>query len=80
MDRDLHIDKYQVFARFRDGVIEWSLALQTENGEHYTLQVRDGEEIPILLDICRRDRQAYFDPATRTLRTGWNPLGSDTEH
>jgi len=49
--------------------------LETDAGEHYTLPVRDGEEIPVLLDICRRDPTIHFDPQAQTLSTGWNDPG-----
>jgi hypothetical protein len=75
MERGQHVDKYQVAARFREGVIEWSVGLQTDSGERYTLSVRDGEEIPVLLDIFRRDPTIYFAPQTQTLSSGWNDPG-----
>jgi hypothetical protein len=70
-----HVNKYQVAAKFREGIVEWSVLLETDDGEHYTLLVRDGEEIPVLLDICRRDPTIYFNPQTQTLSTGWNDPG-----
>ena len=75
MEPHQHVDKYQVTATFREGVVEWAFLLETDGGEHYTLPVRDGEEIPVLLDICRRDPTIYFDQHTQTLSTGWNDPG-----
>ena len=75
MEPHHHVNKYQVTAKFREGVVEWAFLLETDAGEHYTLPVRDGEEIPVLLDICRRDPTMYFDPRTQTLSTGWNDPG-----
>lgn len=69
------VSRYQVAATFRDGVVEWALGLQLEDGERVILPIRDGEEVPILLDLCRRDSTIYYDPQTRTLRSGWGSPG-----
>lgn len=69
------IEKYEFSATMREGVIEWSLGLQTDDGQKHALRVRDGEEVPILLDLLRHDTTVYFDPAGPTVRTGWNAVG-----
>jgi hypothetical protein len=80
MDLGLPIKRYQVTAGFRDGVVEWSLHLETDDGERHQLIVRDGEEVPLLLEICRHDRSIYFDSERRVLRTGWNFPGAKLDH
>jgi hypothetical protein len=75
------VKRYQVAARLRDGLVEWSFALETDDGERYVLPIRDGEEIPVLRDLCRRDPTVYFDPNSSTLRSGWNlPGRPEHEH
>lgn len=69
------ISKYQVAAKLRDGVVEWTFAVQTDDGQFHVLPVRDGEEMPILIQMCRDDNTVYFDAATGTLRSGWNSPG-----
>jgi len=76
MEDFLALSKYEVSAAFREGVVEWSLHLQTEDGRKHAVRVRDGEELPILIDILRRDATVYFSPSTSTLRTGLSALGS----
>lgn len=74
------VKRYQFVAVLRDGVVEWSLALETDDGQRHTLRVRDGEEVPVLLDLLRRDATVYFDPESKTLRTGWNLPGASERH
>lgn len=69
------VERYQFLAQVRDGVVEWTVAVETQGGVQHVLPLKDGEEVPILADFLRRDRTMYFDPETRTLRTGWNPAG-----
>ena len=76
MKPGLHVDKYQVSASFRGGVVEWRFVVQTEDGETHELRVRDGEEIPVLLDMVRRDATVHYDPESGSLATGWNNPGS----
>ncbi len=76
MGTGLIVDKYQVVAAFRGGVVEWHFAVQTEDGRSHEVAVRDGEEIPVLLDIVRKDATVRYDPQTCSLSTGWNKLGS----
>jgi len=76
MDAGQHVNKYQVTATFRGDVVKWRFVVETEDGEQHELPVRDGEEIPILLDLVRRDETVSFDPRTRLLSTGWNNPGS----
>jgi hypothetical protein len=78
MDRGRRISKYQFAASFHDGLVAWSLTLELENGEQVLLSIEDGEEVPILLDVCRKEAHAFYDPATRTLNTGWNEPGKGT--
>lgn len=72
MDTGLPVARYQLLAVFVDGVIEWRLCMETDDGTRHVLPVRDGEEVPILLDLFRHDKAVYFDPNQRALRTGWN--------
>jgi hypothetical protein len=72
----LHVDKYLVTATFRSGIVEWRFRVQTEDGREHEVLVRDGEEIPILLDIVRRDATVFYDEQTHSLGTGWNSPGS----
>jgi len=69
------VRRYQISARFRNGLVEWSFAVETEDGERYVIGIRDGEEIPVLRELCRCDPTIYFDPQTSTLRSGWNLPG-----
>ena len=50
--------------------------VETANGERYDLDIIDGAEIPLLLDLVRSDRSVYYDPKTRTICSGWNDPGS----
>lgn len=72
------VARYQVFATIIEGVVEWTFAIQTEDGERHNLQLRDGEEVPLLLDICRHDQTIYYDKESKVLRTGWNVPGRKT--
>lgn len=49
--------------------------LETEDGERFATPIKDGEEAPILLDICRADASLFYDPQTQILSTGWNDPG-----
>ncbi len=71
------VKRYQFAASFSDGVVAWTFFVQTEDGETHAIPIRDGEEIPLLVQICRSDATIYFDPKTRTLRTGWSSPGKD---
>lgn len=71
------VKKYQIGATIKNGVIEWTFALQTEDGGQHVFPIRDAEEIPTLLDMCRRDTTIYFDAMTGTIRSGWNSPGHD---
>jgi len=79
MTKGQAVRKYQVAATFSNDVVEWSFAIQTEDAQEHVLKVRDGEEIPTLVDLCRRDLSIYYDPQTRTLRSGWNAPGRTDE-
>ncbi|MBI5865128.1 MAG: hypothetical protein HZB38_11595 [Planctomycetes bacterium] len=70
------VKKYEVVASFRDGVVHWRFGLLTEDNEKHYWDVRDGEEIPILMELCRRDWTIFYDPQTRELSSGWNLPGS----
>lgn len=76
MEPGLLVNKYQVVAQIRAGVVEWRFAVETEDGEQHTLPIHDGEEIPVLLDIVRRDTTVHYDPRSGALSTGWNDPGS----
>lgn len=75
MDNPILVRKYQVLARFRENRVDWNLMIETSDGEKHVVPVCDGAELPIVLDIVRRDRTVYFDPKSRTLTTGWNDPG-----
>lgn len=74
MDGGAPVTHYQWLATFRDGVVEWRLGVQTSAGQHL-IPIRDGEEVPVLLDILRQDATVYFDAENGTLRTGWSTPG-----
>lgn len=78
MPEPTQVKRYQVSARFHDGAVQWAFEVEVA-GKKLALDVRDGDEIPILLDICRRDWTIFFDEQTRTLTTGWNLPGSKTD-
>lgn len=71
----LIVNKYAVSATIRASSVAWKYRVEVEGGEHYDLDIQDGAEIPLLLEIFRSDNTVYFDPATRTLSTGWNDPG-----
>ena len=71
------VEKYQFAAQITEGVVNWSFGVQTDDGEKYELTLRDGEEVPVLHAILRKDSTVYFDPKSGTLRTGWNLPGKD---
>ncbi len=80
MSGGLSIKRYQFTATLRDGVTEWALHLETDDGARSTLRIRDGEEVPVLLDMLRHDKTVYFDASTGTLRTGWAAPGVKDAH
>lgn len=75
MDGGKAVQKYQFAATLRDGVVEWHLGLSLDSGERVVVPIRDGEEVPILMQLCRSDLSVYYDVSTRTLRSGWNTPG-----
>jgi hypothetical protein len=76
MEAGLPVVRYQILARFHDGVVDWSFSVETRDGAVHQFPIRDGEEVPVLNELCRKDTSVYFDPQTATLRTGWNYLGT----
>lgn len=70
------VDRYEITAKFSDGAVAWAFTVQLEDGSKHSVEIRDGEEVPILMEICRRDWTVYFDPATKTFSTGLNRPGS----
>jgi hypothetical protein len=72
METGLPVTRYQFLASFADGVVEWTLCLETDDGKRHSIRLRDGEEVPILLELCRRDKSLYYDDKFGALRTGWN--------
>ncbi|MFQ5468400.1 MAG: hypothetical protein ACE5DS_09735 [Kiloniellaceae bacterium] len=80
MNAGLPIRKYQFTAALRDGVVEWSIGIETDDGEQHLLAIRDGEEVPVLREMCRSDTTIYYDPESRTFRTGWNIPGKEDRH
>lgn len=76
MAESRHVEKFQVQAVVRGGVIEWRLALGLEGGERVELPIRDGEEVPLLLDLLRRDQAVHYDPQTGQVSTGWSAPGA----
>lgn len=74
------VSRYQFEAQIRDGVVVWRFGVMTESGGQHAVELRHGEEVPILLDLLRHDATVYFDPQSRTLRTGWNVPGKPAAH
>ncbi|MCC6358426.1 MAG: hypothetical protein IT450_06770 [Phycisphaerales bacterium] len=70
------VDKYEITAKFCDGAVAWSFCLLLEDGTKHTVDIKDGEEVPILMEICRRDWTVYYDAPTQTFSTGLNRPGS----
>ncbi len=66
------IVRYQLLATFHDGAASWRLLLETKDNRSHDLTIRDGEEVPVLLELLRGDKSVYFDARTGTLGTGWN--------
>ena len=58
------VNKYSVSATFESSGVSWRFLVELSNGERCHMDVVDGAEIPILLDIMRADRSIYFDPRT----------------
>lgn len=75
MSEGLHVNRFRVTAKFIDGIVEWAVSFETDDGQKFRVPVRDGEEIPILLNILQNDEQVYFDPQEFKLSTGWNNPG-----
>ncbi|MBU0641055.1 MAG: hypothetical protein KKB50_19505 [Planctomycetes bacterium] len=75
MDPGRHVDKYQVAAKFRQNVVEWTFAVETEDGQQHQLAIVDVASIPVLLELVQKDETVFFDPEARTLSTGWNDPG-----
>lgn len=67
--------KYQFAARVRDGLVSWTMGIQTDDGVEHVVELREAEEVPLLREICRSDATIYYDGETQTLRTGWNVPG-----
>lgn len=74
------VRKYQLGVTLRDGIAQWSLAVETDDGQRHVAPVRDGEEVPVLLDLLRHDKTVYYDPEQCLLRTGWNVPGAAEGH
>lgn len=74
-DRGEAVNKYAVNACFKQGTVTWTFSVETVGGDKHQMDVLDGSEIPLLLDMMRKDKLVYFDAATRTLSTGWNDPG-----
>lgn len=71
-----HVDKYQFVATLRETTVDWSLSLELEGGQKHTIPITDGAEVPLLLDLLRKDPSIYFDAKNRRLSTGWNSPGA----
>lgn len=76
MEAGLPIARYQFLAAFRDGDVDWTLMLEDDHGDRHALSVRYAEDLPTLKAILVNDKTVYFDPTSRTLRTGWNFPGA----
>lgn len=76
MDNMRHVEKYQFLAYLRETSVDWSLSLELEGGERVALPIADGAEVPLLLDLLRRDPTVFFDARNRRLSTGWNRPGA----
>lgn len=70
-----YVHKYRFSATVQPDYVSWKLSLQLDTGEHVEVPIRAGEEIPLLLELCRRDRSLFWNAQTRTLTTGWNDPG-----
>lgn len=70
------VDKYEITAKFTEGSVAWTFCMLLEDGSKHSVDIKDGEEVPILMDICRRDWTVYFDAATKTFSTGLNRPGT----
>ncbi|MBL8877506.1 MAG: hypothetical protein JNG88_00175 [Phycisphaerales bacterium] len=75
MDGPILVHKYQVVARFRENRVDWNLMLETSDGQKHVVPVCDGAELPIILDVVRRDRTIFFDAKSCSLSSGWNDPG-----
>lgn len=75
MDGPILVHKYQVVARFRENRVDWSLMLETSDGQKHVVPVCDGAELPVILDVVRRDRTIFYDAKSRSLTSGWNDPG-----
>lgn len=69
------VNKYAVSARLEGKGVVWQFRIETERGRH-ELDIADGAEVPILLDLVRKDRSVFYNPESRTLSTGWNDPGT----
>jgi hypothetical protein len=79
MDTGIPVSRYQFQAAYREGILEWSLGLETNDSARHELRIRDGEEIPILMSILQTDKSVYYHAESKTLRTGWNFPGGVKE-
>ena len=75
MELGRRVSEYQLAASFRDGLVAWSLTLELDNGEQSVLPIENGQEVPVLLEICRRHASLSYDPASKTLDTGLEEPG-----
>lgn len=66
------IVRYQLLATITEGIVSWRLVLETKDNRQHEMPIRDGEEVPVLLELIRGDKSVFFDASSGTLGTGWN--------
>jgi hypothetical protein len=74
------INKYQLSASIGERAFQWRFSVELDNGERHELKIADAAEIPLLLDLLRKDPAVYFDANTHTLCTGWNDPGKTQQN
>ncbi|MCG3127710.1 MAG: hypothetical protein CHACPFDD_02578 [Phycisphaerae bacterium] len=74
-EHGLTVKRYSVAASFARSTVNWMLVIETDGGERHTIEVVDGAEVQLMLDVLRKDKTMYYDPRTRSLSTGWNAPG-----
>lgn len=69
------VRRYQVTTVIGERALQWTFAVELDNGARHEMNIVDAAEIPLLLDLLRRDAAIYFDARSRTLSTGWTEPG-----
>ncbi len=76
MSSAVRVIKYRVVAHLHAGIVEWTFGVELENGQRHDLLVKDGSDIPILLDLARREKALAYDADQGWLMTAPKDLGS----